>query len=137
MTYEDPKTGRERNLGQDNIGGSMWSWIGGVIIVAAIAFGGWYYYDHGQKLADQTKANSSLADNSNSAPNSGPGVQGASGGTNGPAAKEPEGSSASGASSGSSGTGGNVNQGTQPSQDLTGVKGAPGGTNGPADTSKP
>ena len=29
MTYKDPKTGRERNLGQDNVGGSVWPWIGG------------------------------------------------------------------------------------------------------------
>ena len=130
MTYKDPKTGRERNLGPDNVGGSVWPWIGGLVILVAIAYGGWYFYDHSQKTADLSNP-SPAADNASgaAAPNSGPGVQGAPGSTNGPATK-PE--AASGASSGTSGTG-NVEPGTQPSQDATGVKGAPDSTNGPSD----
>lgn len=138
MTYEDPRSGRERNLGQDNVGGSAASWIGGLVLLAAIAFGGWYFYDHRQRSADLSKPNPSTAADTTSgtaAQSSGPGVQGAPGSTNGPAIKAPEGGSASGASSGASGTGGNIDPGTQPSQDATGVKGAPGGTNGPADNS--
>ena len=113
MTYKDPKTGRERNLGPDNVGGSVWPWIGGLVILVAIAYGGWYFYDHSQKSADLSNP-SPAADNASgaAAPNSGPGVQGAPGSTNGPATK-PE--AASGASSGTSGTG-NVEPGTQPSQ---------------------
>jgi hypothetical protein len=137
MTYEDPRTGRERNLGQDNVGASAWSWVGGLVILAAIAFGAWYFYDHSQIAADMSKPSSpTAADNSSSTPapqqSSGPGVQGATGSTNGPAAKGPDSGSASGASTGSSGSGGNIDPATQPSQDATGVKGAEGGTNGPA-----
>jgi hypothetical protein len=136
MEYEDPQTGRERNLGQDNIGSSAWSWLGGLVILAAIAFGGWYFYDRSQMSADLSKPSSpTAADNSSgiAAPqqSSGPGVQGASGSTNGPAAKQPEDGSASGTSSGTSGTSSNSDA-TQPSQDATGVKGAEGGTNGPS-----
>jgi len=109
MEYEDPQTVRERNLGQDNIGGSAWSWLGGLVILAAIAFAGWYFYDHSQMSADLSKPSSpTAADNSTSVAaqqqSSGPGVQGASGSTNGPAAKQHEDGSASGTSSGTSGT---------------------------------
>jgi hypothetical protein len=137
MTYEDPRTGRERNLSQDSVGSSAWSWLGGLVILAAIAFGAWYFYDHSQIAADMSKPSSpTAADNSSSTPSpqqsSGPGVQGATGSTNGPAAKGPDGGSASGASTGSSGTGGNIDPATQPSQDATSVKGAEGGTSGPS-----
>ena len=52
MSYEDPRTGRERNLGQDDVANSTGSWIAGIIVVAAIALGGWYYYNHTQRVAD-------------------------------------------------------------------------------------
>jgi cytoskeletal protein RodZ len=126
MTYEDPQSGRERNLGQDDTGSSMGSLIAGIIFVAAIAFGGWYFYNQSQKVAD----NSSKPPVS-SAQSSGPGVQGNSGSTNGPAANN----SSTGASSGNTGVGGDntsIDKTTPPSQDATGVKGAEGGTNGPA-----
>jgi hypothetical protein len=131
MTYEDPRSGKERNLGQDDVG-SSWSWLGGAVIIAALAYGGWYFYNHSQTTADLNKpAATPTADNSSSVPNSGPGVQGAPGSTNGPA---PE-SSSTGSSTGTSGTASGNEPATQPSQDATGVQGAPGSTNGPAEGS--
>lgn len=67
--------------------------------------------------------------------NSGPGVKGAEGGKNGPAAnqgssKMDSSGASNGASTGSAGT--NIDPSTQPSQDSTGVKGSTGGKNGPA-----
>lgn len=114
MTYKDPKTGRERNLGPDNVGGSVWPWIGGRVILVAIAYGGWYFYDHSQKSADLSNP-SPAADKrlalqrripvlAYRVPPAAP--------TDLPQNK-PE--AASGASSGTSGTG-NVEPGTQPSQ---------------------
>jgi hypothetical protein len=132
MTYEDPRTGRDRNLGQDDVGSSMGSWLAGIVFLAAIAFGGWYFFSHSQRVADVNQpAPSTAADNNSSTSpaqqSSGPGVQGAAGGTNGPAA-QPENGSSAGASTGTSGTSGNT---TQPAQDSTGIKGAEGSTNGP------
>jgi hypothetical protein len=131
MTYEDPRTGRDRNLGQDDVGSSMGSWLAGIVLLAAVAFGGWYFFSHGQRVADvKQPAPSTAADNSSSASpspqKSGPGVQGAAGGTNGPAA-QPENGSSTGASTGTSGTSGNT---IQPAQDSTGMKGAEGSKSG-------
>lgn len=133
MTYEDPRSGRERNLGQDDVGSSTGSWIAGLIVVAAIALGGWYYYNHTQKVADVNHPATNAADSGamKSSQSSGPGVQGAPGSTNGPAAK-PDNSSSTGASTGTSGSNPNIDKTTQPAQDATGVKGAEGSTNGPA-----
>ena len=75
--------------------------------------------------ADDTAGNKSVSPQS-----SGPGVSGAPGNKNGPAAdsdsnmKSMQGSGASGASSGE--------QGTQPTQDSRGVKGLPGNKSGPS-----
>ncbi|MGO4682207.1 hypothetical protein [Hyphomicrobium sp. 2TAF46] len=101
MTYEDPRTGRERNLGQDDVGTSTGSWIAGLIILGAIAFGAWYYYDHTRNVADLNHPTTNTATN--------------------PAA-QPDNSSATGASTGTSGT---TSPSTQPSQDATGAKTAP------------
>ncbi len=143
MTYEDPRTGRDRNLGQEEVGSSMGSWLAGIVFLAAVVFGGWYFFNHSQKVADVTQPTpSTAANNSSSQPSSGPGVQGAPGGTNGPSA-QPESSSSTGASTGTSGsTAQPANNGTdanttQPAQDSTGVKGAEGGKNGPAADTDP
>lgn len=146
MTYEDPQSGRERNLGQDDVGNSTGSLIVGIVFLAAIVFGGWYFYNHSQKVADTTAtqpATSSTAQNnpaqSNSAmtpQSSGPGVEGATGGKNGPAVQPENNSSSTGASSGNTGVGGDntkIDRSTLPSQDSTGVKGAEGNKNGPAE----
>jgi hypothetical protein len=144
MTYEDPRSGRERNLGQDDVGSSMGSWISGIIFVAAIAFGAWYFFNHSQKVADVNQPAPSTAANSSSTSSpaeqsSGPGVQGSAGSTNGPAA-QPDNGSSTGASTGTSGTTSQpANDGasgntSQPAQDSTGVKGAEGSKNGPAPT---
>lgn len=142
MSYEDPRTGRDRNLGQEDVGSSLGSWLAGIVFLAAIAFGGWYFFNHSQKVADVNQPAPSTAANSSSTTSpsqqsSGPGVQGSAGSTNGPAA-QPESGSSSGASTGTSGStaqpadnGTNANT-TQPAQDSTGVKGAEGGTNGAA-----
>lgn len=139
MTYEDPQTGRERNLGQDDVSGaSFGSWAVGLLIVAAAVIAAWSYYGSGSRTADLGKATSTAAENSTAIPapqhSSGPGVKGSEGGKNGPAANSAEPSSSTGASEGSSGSGGDINSATQPSQDSTGVKGAPGSKNGPAPT---
>ncbi len=134
MTYEDPNTGRDRNLGQEEVGSSLGSWLAGIVFLAAVLFGGWYFFNHSQKVADVNQPTPSTAANTSS----GPGVQGSEGGTNGPAA-----SSSAGASSGTSGsTTQPANNGvdantTQPAQDSTGVKGAEGGKNGPAANTPP
>ncbi|WP_423415569.1 hypothetical protein RLW55_03315 [Hyphomicrobium sp. B1] len=141
MTYEDPQSGRERNLGQDDVGNSTGSLIVGIVFLAAIVFGGWYFYNQSQKVADTTAtqpATSPTAENSNatmSPQSSGPGVEGAAGGKNGPAAQPGNSSSSTGASSGNTGVGGdntNIDKSTLPSQDATGVKGDEGSKNGPA-----
>jgi hypothetical protein len=133
MTYEDPRSGRERNLGQDDVGTSTGSWIAGIIVLAAIALGGWYFYNHSQRVADVNHPATSAADNGamKSSPTSGPGVQGSAGSTNGPAA-QPNSNSSTGASTGTSGSNPNIDKTTVPAQDATGVKGAEGSTNGPA-----
>jgi cytoskeletal protein RodZ len=132
MTYEDPRSGRERNLGQDDVGSSTGSWIAGLIAVAAIALGGWYYYNHTQRVADVNHPTTNAATTDSgamkSSQSSAPGIQGAPGSTNGPA----DTSSSTGASTGTSGTNPNIDKTTVPSQDSTGVKGAEGGKNGPA-----
>jgi hypothetical protein len=132
MTYEDPQSGRERNLGQDDAGSSTGSLIAGIIFLAAIVFGGWYFYNQSQKVADNSNQPAAAAQNS------GPGVQGDSGSKNGPSANT---SSSTGGSSGNTGVGGdnaNIDKSTVPSQDATGVKGAEGGKNGPTgDTPSP
>ncbi|WP_052699466.1 hypothetical protein [Hyphomicrobium sp. 99] len=132
MTYEDPRSGRERNLGQDDVGTSTGSWIAGIIVVAAIALGAWYFYDHNRNVADVNHPVTNAADSGamKSSGTSGPGVQGAAGSTNGPAA-HPDNSS-TGASTGTSGANPTIDKTTQPAQDATGVKGAEGSTNGPA-----
>jgi hypothetical protein len=132
MTYEDPQSGRERNLGQDDAGSSTGSLIAGIIFLAAIVFGGWYFYNQSQKVAD-TSANQPAS----TAQNSGPGVSGANGGKNGPSDNN---SSSTGASSGNTGVGGdntNIDKTTPPSQDASGVKGAEGGKNGPTANTPP
>jgi hypothetical protein len=134
MTYEDPQSGRERNLGQDDTGSSAGSVVAGIIFLAAIAFGGWYFYNHSNKVADNGQLNSTTAATT-SPQNSGPGVQGDAGSKNGPSANP-----STGASSGNTGVGGdnsNIDKTTSPSQDATGVKGAEGGTNGPAAKAPP
>jgi cytoskeletal protein RodZ len=143
MTYEDPNTGRDRNLGQEEAGSSLGSWLAGIVFLAAVLFGGWYFFNQSQKVADVNQpAPSTAANTPSSQPSSGPGVQGSEGGTNGPSA-QPAGSSSTGASSGTSGSttqpasnGADANT-TQPAQDSTGVKGAEGGKNGPATDTAP
>jgi hypothetical protein len=143
MTYEDPQSGRERNLGQDAVGNSSGSAIIGIVFLAAVVFGGWYFYNHTQKVADTSAtqpATSSTADNNSttmSPQSSGPGVQGEAGGKNGPSAQPESSNSSTGASSGNTGVGGdnaNIDKSTVPTQDSTGVKGAEGNKNGPAAT---
>ena len=142
MSYEDPRTGRERNLGQDDVNSaSFGSWAVGILILAAVVIAAWSYYGSGtQQRADLNKpsATSTAAENSTTIPapqqSSGPGVSGAEGGKNGPAANSNQPSSSTGASSGTTGSGGDINAPTQPSQDSTGVKGDLGGKNGPAQT---
>lgn len=107
MTYEDPRSGRERNLGQDNIGNSTGSLIVGIVFLAAIVFGGWYFYNHSQKAADTATTQPATSSTSSS----------------------------TGASSGNTGVGGdntNVDKSTLPSQDTTGVKSGEGSKNAPA-----
>jgi hypothetical protein len=133
MTYEDPRSGRERNLGQDDVGSSTGSLIAGIIFVAAIVFGGWYFYNQSQKVADNKPSTQSTptAAATTSPQNSGPGVQGNAGNKNGPAANS---NSSTGSSSGNTGVGAdntNIDKTTSPSQDSTGVKGSEGGKNGP------
>jgi hypothetical protein len=79
--------------------------------------------------------------NAPSTQSSGPGVQDAEGGKNGPAAEQPGDSNkmrpstgSTGASSGTNGEG-IIDPTTVPAQDSTGTKGAPGNKSGPA--SKP
>ena len=106
MTYEDPRSGRGRNLGQDDVGSSTGSWIAGLLAIAAIALGGWYYYNHTQRVADVNQpVTNSAADNGamKSSPSSQPGVQGAAGSTSGPAA-QPNSGYSTGASTGTGGT---------------------------------
>ena len=103
MTYEDPRTGRERNLGQDDVGSSVWSWISGFVIVAAIALGVWYYYDHNQTTANVNQPSPSAAANNTATPSAAPGMQAAPGSTNGPAVNSPPSNSSTGSSSGTSG----------------------------------
>ncbi|MET1046924.1 MAG: hypothetical protein ABWX70_09525 [Hyphomicrobium sp.] len=139
MTYEDPQSGRDRNLGQDDVGSSSGSVVLGIVFLAAVVFGGWYFYNNSHKVADATQptTTSNTADGSGSTmspQSSGPGVQGETGGKNGPAA-QPNNSSSTGTSSGNTGVGGdtsNTNSATVPSQDSTGVKGADGSKNGPS-----
>jgi hypothetical protein len=90
MTYEDPRTGRERNLGQDNVANSTGSWIAGIIVVAAIALGGWYFYNHNQRVADVNHPATNAATTESGTPGS----------TSAPANS----SSSTGTSSGTSGT---------------------------------
>ncbi len=116
MTYEDPRSGRDRNLGQDDVATSTGSWIAGAIVVAAVALGAWYYYDSHRNVADVNRPASTVSETSQ---------PGTSGTTTGPAATD---SSATGASSG---TAGNT---TQPAQDSTGVQGTEGNKNSPATT---
>ena len=136
MTYEDPQSGRERNLGQDDTGSSMGSIVAGIVFLAAIAFGGWYFYNQSHKVADNGQPSSTTAAETSSPQNSGPGVQGNAGGTSGAASN-----SSTGASSGNTGVGGdnpNIDKSATPAQDSTGVKGAPGSKNGPtANTPSP
>jgi hypothetical protein len=136
MSYEDPRTGRDRNLGQEDVS-SSWSWVAGFVVVLALAIGGLYFFGHNQKTADNNSATPSTAATNvpPSQQSSGPGVQGAPGSTAGPAAKAPDGAS----TGASTGTGGNndVPAATTPSQDSTGVKGGEGGTAGPAPKSTP
>ena len=132
MTYIDPKTGRERNLGQDDL--NVTAWLAGLVIVIGLAFGAWYFYDQSQKSAGSSTPNSSIADTSGtSTPTSGPGVQGA------PAARtvlrQKNRRVPHLASTGSSGSGTNMDTTTQPSQDSHGVQGSPGGKTGPAENS--
>jgi hypothetical protein len=135
MTYEDPRTGKDRNLGQDDVS-SSWSWVAGFIVVLALAIGGLYFFGHSQKTADNSATPSTAATNvPPSTQSSGPGVQGAPGGTAGPAMKSSDGAS-TGASTGTAGDN-NVPAATTPSQDSTGVKGGEGSTNGPAPKSTP
>lgn len=124
-----PRTGRERNLGQDNVSsGSFGSWAVVLLIVAAAVIAAWSYYGSGSRTADLGKINTTAAENSSAIPapqSSGPGVTGSEGGKNGPAANSTETApSSTGASEGTSGSGGDINSATQPSQDSTGVKGA-------------
>jgi len=100
MTYEDPRSGRERNLGQDDVGTSTGSWIAGLIILAAIAFGAWYYYDHTRNVADLNHPTTNAA-----------------GTTNTPAA-QPDNSASTGASTGTSGATPNTEKSTQPSPEA-------------------
>ncbi len=139
MTYEDPRSGRERNLGQDDVSSSSFgAWAVGFLVVAAAVIAAWSYYGNGSRTADLGKATSTAAENSSTIPapqqSSGPGVKGVEGGKNGPAANSTENPSSTGASSGTSGSGGDINSATQPSQDATGVQGATGGKNGPTQT---
>ena len=138
MTYEDPRSGQERkldqNLGQEDVGSSTGSMVAGVVFLAAIVFGGWYFYNNSQKVADTSATQPAT---SSTVQNSGPGVDGATGGKNGPSAQPENNSSSTGASSGNTGVGGdntNIDRSTVPSQDATGVKGAEGNKNGPAAT---
>ncbi|SFV25751.1 hypothetical protein [Hyphomicrobium facile] len=88
MSYEDPRSGRERNLGQDDVANSTGSWIAGIIVVAAIALGGWYYYNHTQRVADvnhpatnaatDTTKSSAPADTSSSSTGASTGTSGTS-----------------------------------------------------------
>jgi hypothetical protein len=153
MTYEDPQSGRERNLGQDDAANSTGSLIIAVVLLAAIAVGGWYFYNRSENVADvnqptpstaaqttpttpTTPAETNAAENNTMSPqSSGPGVEGATGSKNGPSAQPENNSSSTGASSGNTGVGGdttNIDKSTLPSQDSKGVQGAPGSTNGPA-----
>jgi hypothetical protein len=137
MTYEDPSSGRERNLGQDDANGSSFgTWAVGFIIAAAAIIAAWSYFGSGPRTADVGQPNRTAAENSTILPapqqSSGPAMKGAEGGKNGPAANSNENPSSTGASSGTSGSGGDSNSATQPSQDSTGVKGDTGGKNGPA-----
>lgn len=115
MSYEDPRSGRERNLGQDDVGTSTGSWIAGLIILAAIAFGAWYYYDHTRNVADLNNPTSNTA------------------GTTTTPAVQPDTSSSTGASTG---TGGAMSPSTEkpvsPPQDSTGAKAPDSGTTAPA-----
>lgn len=91
MSYEDPRSGRERNLGQDDVANSTGSWIAGIIVVAAIALGGWYYYNHTQRVADlnhpttnaatDTTKSSAPADTSSSSTGASTGTSGSTSGT--------------------------------------------------------
>ena len=116
MTYEDPRTGRERNLGQDDVGTSTGSWIAGLIILAAIAFGAWYYYDHTRNVADLNHPTTNTATT--------------------PAA-QPDNSAATGASTGTGGTTSpGTEKSTQPPQGATGAK-SPETNTSPSNAPKP
>lgn len=116
MTYEDPRTGRERNLGQDDVGTSTGSWIAGLIILAAIAFGAWYYYDQTRNVADLNRPSTNTATT--------------------PAA-QPGNSSATGASTGTGGaTSPGTEKSTQPPQGATGAK-SPETNTSPSNAPKP
>jgi hypothetical protein len=149
MTYEDPRTGRERNLGQDEASGSAGSLIVAIVLLAAIVLGGWYFYNRSENVANVNQTTPSSTSETTTTPptstadtnttlspqSSGPGIEGANGNKNGPAAK-PSGSS-TGASTGNTGVGNESPpaNATVPSQDAKGVAGAPGNKNGPATNS--
>ncbi|MBN9246558.1 MAG: hypothetical protein J0I81_03750 [Hyphomicrobium sp.] len=102
MTYEDPRSGRERNLGQDDVGTSTGSWIAGLIILAAVAFGAWYYYDHTRNVADLNHPATNTA------------------GTTTTPAAQPDNSSSTGASTGTSGA--TTTPSAQPAQEMPAAK---------------
>jgi hypothetical protein len=81
MSYEDPQSGRDRNLGQEDAGSSTGSLMLGIVLLAAIAFGGWYFYTTSEKVADnKPAATATTADSGTTPQSSQPGMQGDQGG---------------------------------------------------------
>lgn len=103
MSYEDPRSGRERNLGQDDVANSTGSWIAGILVVAAIALGGWYYYNHTERVADLNHPATNAATDTGA-------MKSTAGTTNVPADTSP---SSTGASTGTSGTSPNTDTGVK------------------------
>jgi len=92
MAYRDPSTGRDRNLVQDDT--AVGSWIVGIIVVALIALGAYYYYGAAPRTADLNKEQPSTALTTTPAsptnsPASEPSSTGSSSGTSGSSASSP------------------------------------------------
>lgn len=115
MTYRDPNTERERNLGQEEQA-SIGSWVAGFVVLGALAFGGYYFYTHSPKLATLDKPSSTAQSSSSTGSST--------------SAPKSDSSGSTGASSGTSGS----DVGSQPAQDTTGVVKEPGTMSAPAGT---
>jgi hypothetical protein len=67
-TYVDPKTGHDRDLGQDGANSNS-SWLGIVALLILIGLGGWYFYD--RSSSEKTINTPSTAVTSPSSPETG------------------------------------------------------------------